>query len=620
MKGHGSHTSSETSLLTKELSSASGGGRHATSSAPSTSRRATLAPLRARLASLRRRRFAERGGHAVCLLITAVVWGLAVLFALDWLLNLGRGARGGMLLLWIGTITAVLLRRILPLLSIRESDRDLALFVEKQQQIDSDLVAALEFETSESSAAPTEQATAPGRVVSSSSSARSRYGSPQLQQAVVEYVGEFSEGLNVHQGFSLRPLRRRGLIAAGSLLAATVAIAMFPAVADAFFQRLLLGSTHYPTRTLIEKLVICGVETTTQGVDAAAIVVPFGRPLTVELSCGGELPTRAAARILGETETSRTTLELAPTGEDGRYAGEIPRLLETVTVEVTAGDAYGDPRRVRVIAMPAVSVRLRPIAPAYASSRDETDSATDRGVRQLAVIEGSRVDLSLVCTNKRLRGATLRVGEETFELVARDKATETETPEWTLPEGAHPFAEVTAPISFQIQVEDEDGMTLERPLEGQIRLRPDKEPSVVASMVVRRVLPTARPVLDYEAADDLSLSKLRLRIQVTRKNGMNSEELRDVQTFEAGDPASRRTRGSFEIDLSSLKLEKDDGVKISMEAHDHRGKQPPRWNVSEPMVLQVTDREGIRAGVLESDEKLIRDLNSLIDLELGESK
>ena len=121
-----------------------------------------------------------------------------------------------------------------PLMGQSESELDMALLVERQQEIDSDLVAAMQFEAPDAA----------------------KWGSPQLESAVIDYVASVGRGINVFEGFSREQMWRRGGLLALSLVAVGIAALVAPAYVSAFFNRLLLGSMHYPTRTVIERIVI----------------------------------------------------------------------------------------------------------------------------------------------------------------------------------------------------------------------------------------------------------------------------------------------------------------------------------------------------------------------------
>src|SRR5205807_854017 len=113
-------------------------------------------------------------------------------------------------------------------------DVDMALLVERQQKIDGDLVAALQFERPEAQ----------------------QWGSTPLRHAVIDYVADFAKGLNVLEGFSARSLLQRGAALGLALLAVGLFSATHPAHVRAFFNRLGLGAARYPTRTSIDQVTV----------------------------------------------------------------------------------------------------------------------------------------------------------------------------------------------------------------------------------------------------------------------------------------------------------------------------------------------------------------------------
>src|SRR5262249_42580060 len=102
-----------------------------------------LTRLRSQLAGLRRRRRSIRVAAAMFALCVGVLWTLAVIFVLDWLFAMDRPQRAIAIAAGIGAIAWCYHRYVGPLLAKSESEIDVALMVEKQQQLPSDLVAAL---------------------------------------------------------------------------------------------------------------------------------------------------------------------------------------------------------------------------------------------------------------------------------------------------------------------------------------------------------------------------------------------------------------------------------------------------------------------------------------------
>ena len=154
-----------------------------------------------------------------------------------------------------------------PLLSCRESDLDMALLVERQQGIDSDLVAALQFERPDAA----------------------KWGSQQLERAVIEYVAAFSRGLNVLEGVPTEHVYRRGLALAASLGIATIIGAMFPQHLTTFFARLAMSNVHYPTRTQIDEVQVNGSVIT---LGDRPIYAGYGQPVDFVVRTSGEVARR----------------------------------------------------------------------------------------------------------------------------------------------------------------------------------------------------------------------------------------------------------------------------------------------------------------------------------------
>ena len=125
-----------------------------------------LSKLHARLRRLRRRRQSLRWGTGYSALVIAVLWVLVGTFLVDWLFHTNQlqrvvllviGRTGnhravGLLVAAAGIVVWAFRRYTRPWLGARESEVDMALMVERQKHIDSDLVAALQFESPEAPA------------------------------------------------------------------------------------------------------------------------------------------------------------------------------------------------------------------------------------------------------------------------------------------------------------------------------------------------------------------------------------------------------------------------------------------------------------------------------------
>lgn len=578
-----------------------------------------LEPLRTRLNDLRRKRWAARLAIGLAGLGVAVLWSLAILFLLDWLFEMNRLPRLILLAAAGGTVAYAFVWLTKPWLTAHESLIDMALLVERQQQLDNDLVAALQFEASDAA----------------------RWGSRQLQSAVVDYVAEFSHHLDVFAGISFAPLRRRLTTLGITLGAIGVAAAIYPGHAGVFWNRLTLGGDHYPTRSRINQILINGVavldngghpwstvggHTNTRATTPFLIRVPYGRPIRFEVLCMGQLPTNGLVKLTNTDSGLATQFELKPRmggeameQESGfetvNFVGELSRLTDAVSYQVFVGDAWTDPAHVELIPLPVVNLELIPTPPAYAAEVAGT-AKPQSGSRQLSVLEGSRLDVRLKCLNKPLRNATVAVQHgPTIELTATDARRQ----QWSLPEtaadGDDPFARVTSLLAFEVQVTDDDGLQLERPLVAVVRIQEDRPPKVAAAVVTDRVLPTARPSITFGAADEFGVAAIRLHCDI--HHGMAEPRRQSFDVVKPDTEPQLVLRGRHPLDLRPLGLAKGDEVHVTLEAIDFRGANAGQSARSEPIVLRVTDESGVLAGLTEADERSARQLDAIIQRQLG---
>lgn len=554
-----------------------------------------LATLRNRLSGLRRSRAAVRWGSAVCAPLAFVLWLLLAAFWCDWSFNLPVVLRGVVLLAWLAGGAWAIRRFAWPLISTTESDQDVALIVEQQHKIDSDLVAALQFEDPKAAA----------------------WGSSRLEQAVVDYVAEFSPSLDVFQGFSYHPLPKRATILGVTMLVLLVAALAFPGHAAAFWNRFLLGSAHYPTRTTIQKIVVNGqaVPVFSDG-KPNAVRIPYGQKIMVEVECGGEVPASGSANLSGVNTDASNQVNLLPkVGEATLFSGEITHVADSFRVRFQFGDALSDAAEIVIVPLPLVDIRWEVTPPNYAATATKVDS--DGGTRQLSVLEGSVAKLILSCSNKVLKSAQLTVNGATTPLaLVKAASASSDGVEWTLPAGT-PFDSVREALKYDIQVVDEDGLSMDPTITGQIRLRTDRLPRIVASAVTRQVLPTATPKLDYAAGDDFGVAKIVAVVQISREDGTSTRHEVVSKRIDDKDQPQTIVRGQIPVALSPFELKKGDEVKVTLEVTDWRGSIPGQKGMGESVTFNVTDLNGILAQTGDEDKKTAKQLDEILRRELG---
>jgi hypothetical protein len=597
-----------------------------------------LATLRSQLGGLRRARAVVRSATAWSSLVTAVLWALAGVFVLDLLFELEIVPRLVVLVLAAGGVVWAYRRYTRPLVGQHESEIDMALLVERQQQIDSDLVAAIQFESPEAA----------------------RWGSPQLEAAVIDYVAAVGRGINVFEGFSRDQMTRRGLVLAITAVTLLVLAGLFPGHAAAFLNRLLLGSRHYPTSTRIDRLVVGGKSVlfaAEHGSQPEDLKAAQGRSLGFFVVSTGTIPAKGRVQFqaTGASRT-RTTVELQPLAEaevarhwpagierpaGTVFTGQMPRLLDSVTYKVFLGDAWTDAARIEMVPLPTIETRLVPVPPRYAQSTRENFDPTSR---QISVLEGTTVELAVQCTNgKPLDLVKLRTKagpvEASYDLVPADQ----QRMSWKLPGSQSPLANIRQEIRYEIQVTDADGLSLESPIRGTIRIRPDRPPTGSAEVVHKVVLPTAEPVIEYRATDDFGLSRIALIAEIERFDPARAsgpavdlgqgilaaarEIPAEVKRFEllSGQPtlADRLPlAGRYPLALSPLKLGKGDRVKLTLEVTDYRGENERgepvgQTHASEALVLEISDESGVLAAIGEADQRSEERLTDIIKRQLG---
>lgn len=667
-----------------------------------------LTTLRSQLSNLRRARGTVRALTAWSATGIAILWALAALLLIDVVFELAVPQRIVVMLLALGSVIWAAWRFTVPLLGVVETDEDMALMVERQQEIDSDLVAALQFESAEAA----------------------RWGSVQLEAAVIEYVANVGSGLDVFEGFNRDQMVRRGTVFGATAAVLLLAALLFPGYARAFFNRLLLGGMHYPTATRIDQVLVNYVPVLLREEHGSApldVKCAQGRPIHFLIQCAGELPTDGVAQLVSMGEArAKTTVELkglsleerldrlkagekklreaqrsadfevtpmwraelqsliqfdAPRAADelataqsrdqltaigdalseqiqawpadravlAVYAGELPRLIDAVEYKLYLGDAWTDAAAIAMTPLPAVEPRLTPIPPEYARTADAVE---ETGQRQISVLEGSAVKVAIECTNKKqLTAAWLvlkRSGKsQQFDLVQQDE----EGFRWALPAGqSSPFDQVTEELRYEIQVLDVDQLSLESPIRGVVRIKPDRPPTGSAEIVHRVVLPTAHPVIHYRATDDFGLAQLNLIAEIERpapetEPMSGNDSLADSTTTIATTPsatqstaAERRVfpllsgkpllrgalplQSAYALNLSQLELDKGDRLKLTLEVVDYRGKGPdgkPRGEsyLSDPLVLEISDESGVLAAISEADQRSEQRLTDIIKRQLG---
>ena len=655
-----------------------------------------LNTLHRHLASLRRSRTLGRWATAYSAVISAALWLLLAVFAVDVTFQMDAVQRLLVLALAAAGLAWSFRRYAVPELGVREDEIELALLVERKHRISSDLVAAIQFEQPQAAA----------------------WGSRQLEEKVIESVSDLAGRLDVFQGLAQpKPRRRTAILLATMAVAAGIAI-RFPDYTRAFLQRLCLAAVHYPSATVIEQIAInhrTVLDHRRHGAQPAAAKFAEGYPLDFWVRCSGVLPDGGRAELTSAgdrkrpVELQRMTLEArqqrlqqaavglreglaatdvdlagvwardlailarvdAPEVADGIesaagdsvqlaqiarqlderlaswpgdaanaavYAGQLPRLVAPLEYQVYVGDGWTDPAGVAMIPLPVVESRMTAVPPGYA--RTAGNKAPEPTARQISVLEGSQVQLAIECTNgKKLSAAWLTVaGQDSprrYDLMGQDEA----GLRWSLVAADSPLARVVEPVRFEVQVTDEDGLHLETPIRGFVRIKQDRPPVCAAAIVHKVVLPTAQPRIEYRVNDDYGISKLVLHVAVERERPVSGDDSQTAANMEQQAlslwpsdqpilPDRLPVDDRYVFDLAALQMErggqsrpanlaKGDRLKLTLEAVDYRGDLPGESYQSDPLILEISDEAGVLAAISEADEKSEQRLTDIIRQQLG---
>lgn len=547
-----------------------------------------LGILRSRLQSLGLARAAVRWGNALSIGVAVLLLSWLAAYLFDWSLQGNRWIRAAVLVAWGTGMAAVVHRWLWPLVGPTESLDELALVVEREHGIDSDLVAALQFDN-------------PLTPVP---------GSTRLSSAVVDYVAEFSQTLDVFRGFSWEGLPRRAGVAGGLIVLAGIVVLQSPAHAAAFWNRFWLGTERYPTRTQIVELSINGAPISVFHADVLRVAIPQDNPFRIEVTVAGDQPATVEADVRGLQSRDRTQWQFTTVDDTAvQFAFQVPRLVESIRFHVRAGDAISDPVEVAIVPLPVVDVVWSARPPAYAAGLQQELTA---GARQFAALQGSQLALRVSGVNKQLQAAILKIGTKSIPLV---KSTNPGGDVWQLP-AESPLQELREAVTYELDVVDVDQLRPQPALSGEIRLQPDRPPRVAAAVISRRLLPAAAPKVTYGATDDFGLRAVRWELEIVRTDGSRQSATGDI--WRRKSPTSERTlRGETTIPLSSYGLTKGDEVRVTLLAEDERGDYPTGTGRSDTLVFDITDRNGILESLLEFDQQSARQLDEIIERELG---
>ncbi len=563
-----------------------------------------LQTFRSKLGGLRTRRTITRWQTALSRGMVLLVMAWFAMLALDFSLRLDTIPRLGVVIVTLALLAWRTHRHVLPGLSHDETVIDIALLLERTHGVDSDLVAALQFDTS----------------------ANRSDGSLRLQRAVIERAAKISETLDLRSAVPRQHARRASWLAACAGLSVAILWLLFPGHCHAFWNRLWLSDAAYPTRTIIEDIAVNGRSDDWRVVEGEAI--------SLLVKCTGVVPIGGLATLRGVETGDSTTVTLRHIDESVEfavYAADGPELNEPVELSLQIGDASMLPRRIEIIRHPLVELTMEAAAPAY-MQRDTVRHQE----HYVQVMEGSALDLSIRCTNrKRLTSVQLQLIRDN-DAAEPDPTTFVPTDDsgvkWRLVAQASGLTRIVNDFQFRVVALDEDGLGTFHPIEGAVRVKRDRAPTATVASQHHSLMPNAKPTITYAAEDDFGIGAVRLYVRragsrepdpaaLPTRDG--SEPVEDVASFElplpepSGTNRRRMHSADYVLDLGPFNLVKGDKLLVWSEVTDYRGTWPGVSAVSESIELEVTDERGVLDAILRSDADAEQMLTDVIEKELG---
>ncbi|MBC8356943.1 MAG: hypothetical protein H8E66_33645 [Planctomycetes bacterium] len=554
-----------------------------------------LQTFRAKLARLRSRRAFTRWQTVIARGVMLDVIALFVLLLADFSFRLEVVPRSIVIAVVVGVVSWRMLRHFTSDLLTHETIVDIALLLEQTNRVDSDLVAALQFDTTASSSV----------------------GSRELQRAVVDRTARISETLDFRSVVPKHDARRAARHATLAVVAVLVCWLAFPDHARAFWNRLWLGDAKYPTRTQIEEVAING------RTDAARVVE--GEAVMFRVKCSGVTPDKAIARLRGVETGDSTSLVLKriDTAVDTAiYAAEGPMVNEPLEYSLRVGDAEAESRSIALIRRPIVELTIEVEAPVY-MQREKIRQHEQHA----QVMEGSTVRFAIRCTNrKRLKQARFEIVKDDEQDAERESVTFSPTDDsgtsWHLDAASAGLTRVANGFQFRVAVLDEDGLGTYHPIEGAIRVKQDLAPVAALASLHQVVMPNARPSIAYTVEDDFGIGAIVMharRSETRRPEDVQTEPVSiELHSSGASSPMNKSTiRSEYSLDLSPLKLVKRDKVLVWLEVTDYRGTSSGVSTNSESIELEVMDERAVLEAILRSDADAEQILTDAIEKELG---
>lgn len=465
------------------------------------------------------------------LIIEGLAWAVACAVVMAVLSLIGdrltkpdATVRMTLLLLGIGIIGYVAVRRLYRPMSLRLDDLDLAELLERRErglgQKLTNVLLLPELQRQDPSA------------------------SPAMIQAAVQEDFQALQRVDLNQTFDERRRRNLWMLLAALLVPVAVFCLVNPAMASLWARRWFGGAEiRWPQKNYLS---IVGLG------DAERIHVPRGESFLLQvdgqprfervdrywklngrgtsLVVEGPIPPDSvipesvslSLRLADGTER-QGTLTYYP---GGRFRYELPPLFEPAEIRISGGDDWFGPLRIEPIDRPSVD-ELTVTATIPGRSEPEVYRA-DAVQKQLLFLPGTRLDIELVSQQPLTSAVAVVSGSEVKRSLE------------SLPDNRHGLKwELEEAVTFEFQLLGQSGLE-SKPYFVTFGILNDRAPRLTlrTSGVGRRITPVARIPLNLRAIDDFGVSEISLELEETHlveSKPITSSRAPLQEKFETGD-------------------------------------------------------------------------------------
>jgi hypothetical protein len=411
--------------------------------------------------------------------------------------------------------------------------------------------------------------------------------SPTLRKRVIEQAFAEVESIDFSEAIDPKPARQSLKYLGAAAAVALVSVAMGPQSARIAVTRLLnpFGSLEWPKATILEW---------TEAPPKVAVGEAWS--LVVKVKEGYKVPSSAVAEFtFADGEKSVEPLRIL---ENGEFRGRIESVTQSFDVRVRGGDDLTETRAIAAVTPPRLTdVAIEIIPPAYTTLPPVKLAP---GSAQIRAVEGSTVKLTAKAT-KTLSAATLKFvdAKATAPAVEMDTARQNISVSWP----------ATTTTGLSLDLTDTEGFTSRDQSRLDQQVVPDAAPRVVLEdpATDREVTATAVVPLKVDLEDDLGISQVRMKYQLSNGSGEPGEPIvKSLWASVAGQPMVTKNKVGEKWDLTPLGLSPGAMITLSVEATDFKTPEGPNVGKSREIRLRViTPEEAARQ--MEDQRREIRE-------------